>query len=172
MKTIHAAVLVTGLCAGGFAFAQQKQAPSMWDAEAAKAAQAVVEQGLAAVEKLDAEGLRALATPDLVAYDIDLESEPIRMDSLDEAVAYIAAIGMEAKKMGAKVKFERTECDCRATSTLAYCLLEYDFVATTAGTRMVQPSQTTVVLGKSDGAWKWVHWHTSLSGDPVTEGAK
>lgn len=157
-----------GVC--GIALAQKQQAASMWDDKATKAARTVVEQGLAAVERLDPEGLKALSTADIVAFDIDLESKPVRMGSLKDTVAYVAGISAEVKKMGAKAKFENVKYNCRATSDLAYCLLEYNFVATMAdGTRMVQPSQTTVVLTKSDDAWKWAHWHTSLSAAPASE---
>lgn len=145
----------------------------MWNEEAAKAARAAVDQGLAAVERMDMEALRSLLTTDVVAYDIDLESRPMRMGSLDEAITYVTALNTEATKMAAKLKFENMKNDCRATSDLAYCLLEYDFVATMAdGARMVQPSRTTVVLSKVDGAWKWAHWHTSLSELPEAAGAK
>jgi ketosteroid isomerase-like protein len=167
MNRIGLLVFALLLSAFGPAFAAQKETATTWDDEASRAARAVVEQGLASVERLDAEALRAMCTADLVAYDIDLESKPVRMGSLSDAVGYVAAMGAEAKKMNAKVKFENVTYNCHATSDLAYCLLEYDFVATMGdGTRMVQPSQTTVVLSKSDGAWKWAHWHTSLSGAP------
>lgn len=152
------------LCVCGIAFAQQKPAAKMWNEDAANAAHAVVEQGLAAVENMDVEALKAISTADIVAYDIDLESKPVRMGSLNEVVGYVQAMTTEAKKMGAKLKFENRKITCRATSELAYCLLEYDFVATLPdSTRLVQPSQTTVVLNKSESGWKWAHWHTSLS---------
>lgn len=173
MKRIGLSVVAVTLGICGIALAQKQQSTSMWNDEATNAARSVVEQGLAAVERLDSERLKALSTADMVAFDIDLESKPVRMGSLNDAVAYVAGISAEAKKMGAKVKFENVEYNCRATSDLAYCILEYNFVATMGdGTRMVQPSQTTVVLTKSDGAWKWAHWHTSLSAAPTSEGTK
>jgi ketosteroid isomerase-like protein len=154
-----------GAC--GIALAQNKPATSMWNDEAAKAARTVAEQGLAAMERFDAAGLEALCTADVVAFDIDLDNKPVRVGSQNEAFEYLAGISAGAKEMGATFKFENVKCDCRATSDLAYCILEYDFVATTAdSTRMVQPSHTTVVLTKADGAWKWAHWHTSLSEAP------
>lgn len=169
MNRMGVSVVAMLLCACGTSFAEEKQAASKGADEAANAARVVVEQGLAAVERMDADGLRALCSADVVGYDIDLENKPVRFASSGEAAAYIAAISAEAKKMGAKFKFENTKYDCRAASDMAYCLLEYDFVATTAdGTRMVQPTRTTVALRKSDGAWKWVHWHSSLSGPAVT----
>lgn len=168
MKRFEILVVAIAFCFAAAAVAALKDATTKWNAEAARAARAAVEKGLASVETLDPEALRGQMIPGIVAYDIDLESKPIHMGSLDEALAYIGAMGAEAKKMGAKVKFENTKYDCHATADLAYCLLEYDFTATLPdGTRMVQPSQTTVVLSKIEGAWKWAHWHTSLSATPA-----
>lgn len=168
MKRLGILVVAVASCFVTVAVAAPKDATTKWNDEAAKAARAAVEKGLASVETLDPEALRSQMVPGIVAYDIDLESKPIRMGSLDEALAYVAALSAEAKKMGAKVKFENTKYNCHATADLAYCLLEYDFTATLPdGTRMVQPSQTTVVLSKIEGAWKWAHWHTSLSATPA-----
>jgi ketosteroid isomerase-like protein len=172
MNRVGAIAAAVVLFASGIASAEPKAAPSIWNAEAARAARTAVENGLAAVERLDAEALRALCTSDIVAYDIDLESKPVRMGSLDDAIAYVAAVSAGAKQIGATVRFENVKTDCRATSDLAFCLLEYDFAATMPdGSRAVQPSQTTVVLAKSGGAWKWAHWHTSLSAPATTAGA-
>jgi len=167
MKRIGMWVVALALGTSGIASAQEHGAAPKWNDDAAKAARAAVAQGLAAVERFDAEALRGLCTTDLVAYDIDLEGKPIRMGSLDEAISYVGGISAEAKKMGAHVKFENVEYNCRATSDVAYCLLAYAFVATMPdGARSVQPSQTTVVLTKTGGGWKWAHWHTSLSAAP------
>ena len=156
----------------GIALAEPKPSTSTGNADAAKAARAVVEQGLATVERMEVEAFRAIATPDLIAFDMDLEAKPVRMGSLNDAIAYVEAITAEAKKMGATLKFENVKSDVHTTSDMAYCLVDYDFAATMPdGSRTVQPSRTTVVLTKVDGAWKWAHWHTSLSA-PMTTSAK
>lgn len=171
-RTVLSAFVVTigmfGITPGA-ALAQQARSSAPWSDDAARAAGTVVRQGLAAVERLDAEAFRSLSAGDLVAYDIDLEGRPVRMGSLEAAVAYVAAIGTEVKKTGATVRFENLRNDCRATTDVAYCLLEYAFVSTAGdGTRMSQPSQTTVVLTNTGGGWKWAHWHTSLSAAPAS----
>jgi ketosteroid isomerase-like protein len=173
-KRMIAVAVALGVC--GIANAQEKPAPAMWDAAAAKEARAVVERGLAAVEKMDVEGVKAVAAQDITAYDIDLENKPVRMKSLAEVTQYLEAIFTEVKGIGATVKFENRTTECRATATMAYCTFEYDFVAMMAdGTKMAQPSQTTVVLRKGNDGWKWAHWHTSLSvlpAAPAAPGAK
>lgn len=150
------------------AAAQHEQTSAMWDEAAAKEARAVVDRGLSALDKMDIAAFKAVAAPDLTAYDIDLDSKPVRMTSLAESKKYVEDIFAGAKKMGASLRFERRATDCRATSAIAYRTLEYNFVAAMpGGSEVSQPSQTTAILAKGKDGWKWTHWHTSLSSPPA-----
>lgn len=166
MSRVGLGAVALALCVSGVGCTERKMVPSA-NEEAATAAQAVVERGLASMERMDADGFGALCRPDVVGYDIDYVGKPVRMASREEAVGYVAGLTAEAKKAGATFKFENVRIKCRASGDQAYCLLEYDFVATTRdGNRMVQPTRTSVVLGRSEGTWKWEHWHSSLSAPP------
>jgi len=78
----------------------------------------------------------------------------------------------EVKKMGATLDMGVPSIHCRATSTLAYCVMEYDFSAMMPdSTKMTQPSRTSLVLRKGEDGWKWAHWHTSLATVPTPPAA-
>ena len=70
----------------------------------------------------------------------------------------------ELKKMGASLKLDIHSRKCHAAATTAYCTAEFELKATMAdGGTMSQPSRNSVVLRKTDGGWKWLHWHSSLA---------
>lgn len=163
-------VVALGVC--GIAIAQQKPAPMKWDEAAAKEASAVVDRGLDAFVKMDLVAFKAVAAEDMTGYDIDLEGKPIAMKSLADCIRYVEEITAGAKKMGGTLKFDKRSTECRATSTMAFCTMSYDFVATMPdGSTIVQPSQTTAILRKGADGWKWAHWHTSLSMLPAPPAA-
>jgi ketosteroid isomerase-like protein len=153
---------VLGACAG----APEPQMPStvQWNDAATQEVRAQVEKTLGAFASMDVEGVKAVLAEEVVAFDINLDSKPVRMGSRADAGRYAEGIFAQAKKMGASLKLDIHSSNCRATSTLAYCTEEFDFKATMPdGSTMSQPSRASIVLRKGDDGWKWTHWHTSLA---------
>jgi ketosteroid isomerase-like protein len=125
---------------------------------------AQVERTMGAFESLSLEVLKAGLAEDVVAFEMDLESKPVRLGSRADVVRWAEEMFAELKKMGASVKLDIHSRDCRATSTLAYYTVEFDFKVTMPdGSTMLQPTRNSVVLRKGDDGWKWEHWHSSLA---------
>ena len=75
--------------------------------------------------------------------------------------------------MGASLRLDVHSSDCHATSTLAYCTVEFDAKATMAdGSTMSQPSRNSIVLRLGVAGWKWAHWHSSLAILPAPPSAR
>jgi len=141
-----------------------------WDDSAARAAGAAVREMAQAFETMNLERVKtALAHDGFVAtYELDLEGKPVRLGSRDEVIGYAEAIIAEMKKVGGRLKVDIGSLDCRATSTIGYCSMDYEFSATMPdGTKISQPSRTSFVLRRGDDGWKVTSWHTSLSQLPA-----
>jgi ketosteroid isomerase-like protein len=137
---------------------------AQWDEVAAQEVRTQVEGTMNAFVSMDLERFRAGLSEDVVAFEMDLENKPVRLGSRDEVGRWAEATFAEVKKMGAILKLDIHSSNCRATSTLAYCTVEFDFKATMAdGSTMSQPSRNSVVLRKGEDGWKWAHWHSSLA---------
>ena len=133
---------------------------------------AQVERTMGAFASMDLEVFKAGLAEDVVAFEMDLEGKPVRLGSRDDAVRYAEEMFAQLKKLGASLKLDIHSSDCRATSTLAYCTVEFDFKATMPdGSTISQPSRNTVVLRKGDDGWKWTHWHSSLAAPPPAPSA-
>lgn len=164
MKGIMAGVLIPVMaCAIGVS--AQEKAASIWDEGASRNVLASTEKlFMGVVEQMSVEPLKPHLASDIVAYDIDFEGKPVKITSRDEAIRYFETIFSEAKKVGAKARIDKKSFTCRATSSMAFCLFEYDFVAVMPdGATMTQPTQTTIVLNKVGDTWQWTHWHSALS---------
>lgn len=153
---------------------KQMTTTAQWDEAAAQEARAEVEKAVRLITAMDLEGLKAEITQDgfVTIYDLDLEGKPVRMGTRDEGIQYLKTIFDEMKKMGATLDMGVPSIQCHATSTIAYCVMEYDFSAMMPdGQKMTQPSRTSLVLRKGEDGWKWAHWHTSLSTVPTPPAA-
>ena len=149
-------VPLLGACAG-----EPTRAPQQVPAQVART--------MGAFAAMDLEGFKAGLAEDVVAFEMDLENRPVRLGSRDDAVRYAEEMFAQVKKMGASLTLDIHSTDCRASSTLAYCTVEFDFKATMAdGSTMLQPSRNSVVLRKGDDGWKWAHWHSSLAVLPAS----
>ena len=117
----------------------------------------------------DLDGFKSGLAEDVVAFEMDLEGKPVRLGSREDVVRYAEATFAELKKMGASLTLDIHSSECNATSTLAYCTVEFDFKATMPdGSMMSQPSRNSVVLRKDENSWKWTHWHSSLAVPPTS----
>lgn len=113
---------------------------------------------------MNLEVLRAGLAQDVVAFEMDMESKPVRLGSRAEVLRWAEEMFVELKKMGASVKLDIHSRDCHVTSQMAYCTVEFDFKVTMPdGSTMSQASRNSVVLRRGDDGWKWVHWHSSIS---------
>lgn len=158
---------VLGVCAGEPTLAQMPTSVQ-WNDAVMQQVRAQVERTMGAFASLDLEGFRAGLAEDVVAFEMDLEGKPVRLGSRPEAIRYAEEMFAQLKKMGARLKLDIHSTGCRATSTLAYCTVEFDFKATMAdGSTMSQPSRNSVVLRSGDDGWKWAHWHSSLAVPPA-----
>lgn len=159
---------VVGIC--GFAIAQSDEKPmTKWDEAAAAEATVFVEKGLETLATFDIKGFESMLASEMDAYDLDIDGKSVKMQGKPAGLRYAESIVAAAKSMGATGKLVNRTVKCRATSTMAYCSCEYDFVVTPAeGTPIVQPTRTTVVLVKEADGWKWQHWHSSLSAPAST----
>lgn len=138
--------------------------PQTLDDAAKQEVRAQVERTMGAFTSMDLEGFKAGLSEDVVAFEMDLESKPVRLGSRDDAVRYADEMFSQLRKMGASLKLDVRSSDCRGTSTLAYCIVEFDFKATMPdGSSLSQPSRNSVVLRHGDSGWKWAHWHSSLA---------
>ena len=159
-KRMTLIVLVLGAC--GCTLAPPPTA--QWNDIAMQEVRTQVEGTMNAFVSMDVERFKAGLAEDVVSFEMDLESKPVRFGSRDEVVRWAEATFAELKKMGASLKLDIHSSNCRATSTLAYCTVEFDFKATmTDGSTMSQPSRNSVVLRKGEDGWKWAHWHSSLA---------
>ena len=159
-------LLATMLAAGAGESSPASPVPTtvQWNDAAAQGVRAQVEGTMGAFVSMDLEGFKAGLAEEVVAFEMDLEGKPVRLGSRDEALRYAEAVFAQVKEMGASLKLDIHSSDCRATSTLAYCTVEFDFMAMMPdGSTMSQPSRNSVVLRYGDDGWKWTHWHSSLA---------
>ncbi len=125
---------------------------------------AQVERTMHAFVSMDLEGFKAGLAEDVVSFEMDMESKPVRLGSCDDVVRWADDTFAQLKTMGAILELVIHSIDCHANSTMAYGTVEFDLKATMAGgSTMSQPSRNTVVLRKYGDGWKWVHWHSSLA---------
>lgn len=165
--TLLAAALVAFLVRP--ANAQQAAANVQWNDAAKKDVSAQVEKTMGAFAAMDLEAFKAGLAEDVVSFEVDLENKPVRLRSRADAVRFAEESFAELKKMGAKLKLDIHTTDCHATTTLAYCTVEFDLVATMAdGGAMSQATRNSIVLRKSTDGWKWAHWHSSLAALPAS----
>lgn len=146
-----------------------------WDSTAAAEAQAVVEQGIRAFESSDVEGVKAVLSDDWTtpAYDTDFENKALGMATRADAIKYAEDSFAQVKQMGATLKIAVKNIACRATSTLAFCVIDHEVTAAMAnGQSAVQPQQATFVLAKGSAGWKWVHFHSSPGRTPAAAASK
>lgn len=168
MRWVRVTVLVSALGAIGCTPAPQAPATAQWSETAALEVRTQVEGTMGAFVAMDVERFKAGLTEDVVSFEMDLENEPVRFGSRDDVIRWAEATFAEVKKMGASLKLDTHSSDCRATQTLAYCTVEFDFMAEMAdGNTMSQPSRNSIVLRRGDDGWKWTHWHSSLAVPPV-----
>ena len=162
------AVAVAACTQGGTQLAETPNVAT-WDSTAASQARAAVQSGVDAFVAQNAEGVRAVLAQNgfTTSYDLDLDSKPTEMPTVDAAAKYAEDMFAGTKKMNATLKVDMKSLDCRGTSTMAVCAGRYDFSATLPdGKTMTQPSRGTFVLSKEADGWKWLHWHTSLAAAP------
>ena len=144
-----------------------------WKEDAAQEVRAQVQRTMAAFASGDLEGFKSGLADDVVAFEMDLESKPVRLGSREDVVHFAEATFAELKKMGATLKLDIHSSDCHATATLAYCTVEFDAKATMGdGSAMSQPSRNSVVLRKGETGWQWAHWHSSLAVRPPPPAVK
>ena len=135
-----------------------------WDDGATQEVRAQVRRTMDAFASADLDGFKSGLAEDVVAFEMDLEGKPVRLGSREDVVRYAEATFAELKKMGASLTLDIHSSECNATSTLAYCTVEFDATATMGdGSTLSQPSRNSVVLRKGDAGWKWAHWHSSLA---------
>ncbi|MBI3796987.1 MAG: nuclear transport factor 2 family protein [Deltaproteobacteria bacterium] len=173
MSWIRRTIIVSVLGAWGCTPAPQVPTTVQWNDTAAQEVRAQVEGTMNAFASKDLERFKAGLAPDVVAFEMDLESKPVRIGSRDDAVRYAEEMFAQVKKTFKSLTLDFHSTDCRATSTLAYCTVEFDFQATMLdGSTVLQPSRNTVVLRKGDDGWKWTHWHSSLAVPPAPSPAQ
>ena len=144
-----------------------------WSEGATQDVRAQVQRTMGAFASADLDGFKSGLTEDVVAFEMDLEGKPVRLGSREDVLRYAEATFAELKKMGASVKLDIHSLDCRATTTLAYCTVEFDAKATMGdGSTMSQPSHNSVVLRRGVAGWTWTHWHSSLAILPPPPAAK
>lgn len=137
-----------------------------WDEAATKEARTFVEKMFTVWEAQDLDAFTALLAKDvyMTSFDMDLENKPIRMGTREEAVAYAQSMFAEMKKSGGKLTIKRGTIDCRATSSLAYCAMDFEFDVTMPdGAKVSQPTRASGCLRHGADGWKWVQWHSSLA---------
>jgi len=166
MQRIATLFLAATLAACGAKTTPPSDAPAtvQWDSATAGEVRGVVERGVNAFMQMDTEGVKSVLSQDWASasFETDMENKPLRMATRDDAAKYAEDTFAEVKKMGATLKIDTKQLDCRGTSTLAYCVLDHEVTATPAtGKPVVQPGRATIVLAKGADGWKWVHWHSS-----------
>lgn len=141
------------------------------DDAATQEVSAQVEGTMGAFPSMNLDALRSGLAQDVVAFEMDMESKPVRLGSRAEVLRWAEEMFAELKKMGASVKLDIHSRDCHVTSQMAYCTVEFDFMVTMPdGSTMSQSSRNSVVLRRGDDGWKWMHWHSSLSVLPAQPG--
>lgn len=135
-----------------------------WNDAAAAEVQAQVTTTMSAFAAMDLGGFKKGLADDVVSFEMDLEGKPVRLGSLGDVRHFVEETSAAMKKMGAAVMVDFHATRCRATTTLAYCTVEFDLKAKMPdGNTMTQPSRNSVVLARRADGWKWVHWHSSTA---------
>jgi len=156
--------------AGGCTRAPETTETVQWNDAATQEVRLQVEKTMNAFAAMDLEGFKGGLAGDVVSFEMDLENKPLRLGSRDEAIRFAEETFAAVKKMGATLMLDFHSTNCRATSTVGYCTVEFDFKARMAdGQTMSQPSRNTVVLQKGEDGWKWAHWHSSIAVAPASQ---
>lgn len=125
---------------------------------------AQVEKSMHTFETMNAEAFRADLDEHVTAFELDLEGKPVRLGSRDEAVRYANDTFSALRGMNAALKLDIHKIECAEVASIGYCTIEFDANVTMPDKSvMTQPTRNTAVLRRKKGAWKWVHWHSSLS---------
>lgn len=161
--TLLAAAIVSA-CGANTTPAPSASATIQWDSAAASEARSSVERAVRAFESLNVDGVTAelAQTWATASYDTDMASKPVRMASYADGVKYVEDTFAEVKKIGATLKIEPKNLTCRGTSALVFCVMDHEVTATMSdGKSAVEQHQATIVLGKGEAGWKWLHFHSS-----------
>ncbi len=124
---------------------------------------AQVEKTMRAFETMNAGAFENLAES-VTAFEMDLDGKPVRLGSREDVVRYANEMFSAMRGMNATLKLDIHKLECHEASNIGYCTVEFDADVTMPDKSvMTQPTRNTAVLRKEKGAWKWVHWHSSLS---------
>jgi ketosteroid isomerase-like protein len=169
MKRIRIITLLTLLTLCACAQAKQETPSTVqWDEAATQEVRAQVDKAMAAFAAMDSAGFTEGLAEDVVAYEFDFENKPVRLASRTDAGRFAGEIFAQVKKAGGTLGLDVRSNECRATSTAAYCTVEFDLKVTLPdGKTMAQPSRNTIVVRKGEDGWKWTHWHSSLAALPA-----
>lgn len=138
------------------------------DDTAAREARTQVERTMNAFASADLAAFKAGLAEDVVSFEMDLEGKPVRLGSRNDAERFAQEVFAEMRKMGATMKLDFHSNDCHASSTMVWCIVEFDFQARMPdGSIMSQPSRNTIILRKGKDGWAWTHWHSSLASVPA-----
>jgi uncharacterized protein (TIGR02246 family) len=147
--------------------AAQTPSTDQWNEVATQEARTQVEGVMRAFVSMDVERFAAGLMEDVVAFEFDLDNNPVRLLSRSEVVAWANSAFADLGKINASLTLDLHAISCHATSALAYCTAEFDLNATMAdGIEMTQPTRNSVVLRNGSEGWKWAHWHSSLAVGP------
>jgi len=147
-------------------------ASSKWDAKSAASLRAQPE-GL--LRDLDAGNFRAMLAEvddDAIVLDLDENNKPVRFQGKEAVSGYFKGLEEAAKSQGLKFDSKIVRNDCAATSSVGYCVLEFDQTIS-AGGKAMPPARyrATLVSRKVGDTWRWTHWHGSLSSAPMPPAA-
>jgi ketosteroid isomerase-like protein len=157
-----AGMLLAG-CAGGSASRPNPANAVESSGKTVEEVRAQVEKTMTAFAALDLDAFKAALAEDVVAYEIDSENKPVRLESRAEVSRWTKSIFGQLKAMGAATRLDFASIDCRAAGALAYCVADFTFTVTMPnGKALSQPSRNSIVLRKEVGGWKWAHWHSSV----------
>ena len=109
-----------GLAFGASGCKPAQPTTMQWDDVAAQEVRTQVAGTMNALVSMDMERFRAGLAQDVDAFEMDLESKPIRLASRGDVDRWAEVTFAELKKMGAVLKLDVHSSTCRAMSALAY----------------------------------------------------
>jgi len=143
-----------------------------WDAAATASLKAEPEAMLNEIDAGHFEAVEAKMDSDAIAFDFDSSNAPVRMQGVADIKKVFDGYANMMKTQQLKMKSTLVSSDCRATTSMGFCAIEFDQSATTpTGTMGPYKFRGTLVARRVADGWRWAHWHGSFREMPAMPAA-
>ena len=153
---------ILGVVFSGTASAHKGGDEALYDPDSGAALEVKVRQMFADMDAGNTESMMKWADDDVVIYDTNETGAPVGVYNHVDAQKMFDGYAKMMKTEGSNVKSTINKIDCHATTSMGFCVLEFDQNQTVSGKTMpAMKFRATMIARNKDGSWRWTHWHAS-----------